>query len=311
MKDNLAIVFPGQGSQSKNMLADFYDGFTVFKDTITEASDALGFNLWETITAEDQSQLNKTEFTQPAIVACSVGLWNVYKQETGLMPKYLAGHSVGEYSALVAASSISLAEAVNLVSKRGKFMQLATPEGVGAMAAIIGLKDEDVFDVCKNASSENSVVTPANFNSPGQVVIAGHKEAVLNAESLAKEKGARRFLVLEVSVPSHCGLMQSAADKLAQELDNITFNTPEIPVIHNYDVSEHKDSRSIKDALVKQLYSPVKWTQTVEFFANNEIEQIIECGPGKVLTGLNKRIAKQIESKSINDINSFKASVNA
>lgn len=300
MSNNLAIVFPGQGSQAQNMLSDFYNNNPTFKATIEIASNALDYDLWDII-GNDLNKLNQTEYTQPAIVATSVALWNVYKSENNDLPKFLAGHSVGEYSALVAAEVISLEDAVKIVAERGRLMQNAVPEGQGAMAAIIGLKDDDVEKVCQSASNSDFFATPANFNSPGQVVIAGSKTAIENAESFAKELGAKRFIILDVSVPSHCKLMAEAASKLGKLLTTIEFKAPCIPVVHNFDVATHNDKESIIDALVKQLYSPVQWTKTVEFLANSNIEKVFECGPGKVLTGLNKRIVKGLEVKSLSE----------
>jgi [acyl-carrier-protein] S-malonyltransferase len=299
MQNNLAFVFPGQGSQTVGMLADFADN-EVVKNTFSEASEALGYNLWQLVAQGPAEKLNQTNFTQPALLTASVALWRLWASQSEIKPAMLAGHSLGEYSALVCAGVISLAEGVKLVEKRGEFMQASVPAGVGAMAAIIGLDDQAIIDACANAQNDD-VVAAVNFNSPGQVVIAGHKDAVERAGELCKEAGAKRVLPLPVSVPSHCALMKDAAEKLAQEFNSITFNTPEIPVVNNVDVATETDVEAIKLALIKQLYSPVRWTETIELLAKNGISHVVEAGPGKVLQGLIKRIDKSITSASINE----------
>jgi [acyl-carrier-protein] S-malonyltransferase len=299
MQNNLAFVFPGQGSQTVGMLADFADN-EVVQNTFSEASAALGYNLWQLIAEGPVEKLNKTNFTQPALLTASVALWRLWASQSDFKPAMLAGHSLGEYSALVCAGVISLTEGVKLVEKRGEFMQASVPEGVGAMAAIIGLDDQAIIDACEKAQGDD-VVAAVNFNSPGQVVIAGHKDAVERAGVLCKEAGAKRVLPLPVSVPSHCALMKDAADKLAEEFSQITFNTPLIPVVNNVDVVAETDVSAIKLALIKQLYSPVRWTETIEKLASNGISLVVEAGPGKVLQGLIKRIDKSIISVSVND----------
>ena len=299
MQNNLAFVFPGQGSQTVGMLADFADN-EVVQNTFSEASEALGYNLWELVAQGPAEKLNQTNFTQPALLTASVALWRLWASQSDIQPAMLAGHSLGEYSALVCAGVISLAEGVKLVEKRGEYMQASVPAGVGAMAAIIGLDDKAIIDACAKAQNED-VVAAVNFNSPGQVVIAGHKDAVERAGVLCKEAGAKRVLPLPVSVPSHCALMKDAADKLAEEFNNITFNTPQIPVVNNVDVATESDAEAIKLALIKQLYSPVRWTETIEILAKSGISLVVEAGPGKVLQGLIKRIDKSITSASIND----------
>ena len=299
MQNNLAFVFPGQGSQTVGMLADFADN-EVVQNTFSEASESLGYNLWELVAQGPAEKLNQTNFTQPALLTASVALWRLWASQSDIQPAMLAGHSLGEYSALVCAGVISLAEGVKLVEKRGEYMQASVPAGVGAMAAIIGLDDKAIIDACAKAQNED-VVAAVNFNSPGQVVIAGHKDAVERAGVLCKEAGAKRVLPLPVSVPSHCALMKDAADKLAEEFNNITFNTPQIPVVNNVDVATESDAEAIKLALIKQLYSPVRWTETIEILAKSGISLIVEAGPGKVLQGLIKRIDKSITSASIND----------
>ena len=299
MQNNLAFVFPGQGSQTVGMLADFADN-EVVQNTFLEASEALGYNLWQLVSQGPIEMLNQTNFTQPALLTASVALWRLWASQSDSQPAMLAGHSLGEYSALVCAGVISLSEGVKLVEKRGEFMQASVPAGVGAMAAIIGLDDQTIIDSCAKAQNDE-VVAAVNFNSPGQVVIAGHKDAVERAGVLCKEAGAKRVLPLPVSVPSHCALMKDAADKLAEEFNNVTFNMPQIPVVNNVDVATETDVEAIKLALIKQLYSPVRWTETIELLAKSGISLVVEAGPGKVLQGLIKRIDKSITSASIND----------
>ncbi|WP_426356908.1 ACP S-malonyltransferase [Pseudocolwellia sp. HL-MZ19] len=299
MQNNLAFVFPGQGSQTVSMLADFSEE-SVVQETFKEASEALGYDVWQLVSEGPAEKLNQTNFTQPALLTASVALWRLLASKTDNKPATLAGHSLGEYSALVCAEIISLGDAVKLVQKRGELMQASVPEGVGAMAAVIGLADDAIIAACEQAK-ENEVVSAVNFNSPGQVVIAGNKAAVERAGALCKEAGAKRVLPLPVSVPSHCALMKGAADELAKELEKITFNTPSIPVINNVDVAIETSEEKIKYALVRQLYSPVRWTETIELLAKNGCTQVLEVGPGKVLQGLLKRIDKSISCESVND----------
>jgi [acyl-carrier-protein] S-malonyltransferase len=295
----LACVFPGQGSQSIGMLADLANNFSSVGDTFTEASDALGYDLWEVAQSDKNDIINQTHVTQPVLLTASIAAWRVLKAEKDIQPAYLAGHSLGEYTALVAADVIGLTQAVKLVEARGQFMQSAVPAGTGAMYAIIGLEDQKIIDICKQVSNETKLVVSAvNYNSPGQVVIAGNKEAADLAGAACKEAGAKRALPLAVSVPSHCALMQPAAAQLAELLDDIEFSAPSINVVNNVDVSVEKSAQAIKEALIKQLYSPVRWTQSIEFLAKQGVDRIIEVGPGKVLTGLNKRINKSLELSS-------------
>ena len=303
MQNNLAFVFPGQGSQSLAMLADFTE-HEVVQATFSEASTALGYDLWQLVQQGPVEKLNQTNFTQPALLTASVALWRLWHASTLTTPAMLAGHSLGEYSALVCAGVLSLTDAVKLVEKRGEFMQASVPEGVGAMAAVIGLDDKMIIEACLKAEN-GEVVSAVNFNSPGQVVIAGHKDAVERAGVLCKAAGAKRVLPLPVSVPSHCALMKDAAEKLAEEFNNVTFNTPNIPVVNNVDVAIETSVEAIKIALIKQLYSPVRWTETIQFLAESGIEQAIEAGPGKVLQGLLKRIDKSIVCQSVNDSTSL------
>ena len=298
MHNKVAFVFPGQGSQTVAMLSDFAEN-SIVQATFTEASKALGYDLWQLVAQGPAEKLNQTNFTQPALLTASVALWRVWQAESDVTPDVMAGHSLGEYSALVCAGVFSLSEAVVLVEKRGEFMQACVPAGVGAMAAVIGLSDDETIKACA-AAKETQVVSAVNFNSPGQVVIAGHKEAVKRAGVLCKEAGAKRVLPLPVSVPSHCALMADAATKLAVELDKVTFNLPVINVVNNVDVAKETASAAIKAALVKQLYSPVRWSETISQLASEGIEKVVEVGPGKVLQGLNKRINKSLKSVSFN-----------
>ncbi|UFN68692.1 ACP S-malonyltransferase [Vibrio alginolyticus] len=301
-----AIVFPGQVSQAVGMLAELGEQYDVVKQTFAEASDALGYDLWALVQNGPAEDLNETFRTQPALLASSVAIWRVW-QELGLeQPANLAGHSLGEYSALVCAGVIDFKEAIKLVELRGKLMQEAVPAGTGAMYAIIGLADDAIAKACEDAA-QGEVVSPVNFNSPGQVVIAGSKDAVERAGALCKEAGAKRALPLPVSVPSHCALMKPAAEKLAVALESIEFNSPQLPVINNVDVVAETDPAKIKDALVRQLHSPFRWTETVELMHEQGVEQLLELGPGKVLTGLTKRIVKTLTAAAVNDVASLDA----
>ena len=295
-----AIVFPGQGSQSVGMLAEMAAEYPVIKATFAEASQVLGYDLFQLVMGGPAEELNKTWRTQPALLTSSVALWRVWQELGGAQPEVMAGHSLGEYSALVCAGALAFSDAVKLVELRGLAMQEAVPEGVGAMSAIIGLDNDLIAENCRQAA-QGQVVSPVNFNSPGQVVIAGHKEAVERANVLMKESGAKRALPLPVSVPSHCALMQPAADKLALALAEIEIQQPLIPVINNVDVTAETDPAKIKSAMVRQLFSPVRWTETVETMANSGVELAVEMGPGKVLSGLAKRIDKRVEGVAAND----------
>jgi len=299
VQSNLAFVFPGQGSQTVAMLQDFAEN-SVVQDTFTEASSALGYDLWQLVAQGPAEKLNQTNFTQPALLTASVALWRVWQKESNVMPNIMAGHSLGEYSALVCAGVFSLAQAVKLVEKRGEFMQACVPAGVGAMAAVIGLDDQAIIDACQQAQNDE-VVAAVNFNSPGQVVIAGHKEAVTRAGELCKSAGAKRVLPLPVSVPSHCALMSDAAEKLAIALESVDFNKAKVDVVNNVDVRIESSNEAIKAALVKQLYSPVRWSETITKLAENGVTAMVEVGPGKVLQGLAKRINKSITCVSFND----------
>lgn len=302
-----ACVFPGQGSQTVGMLKELADDFPVVTDTFKEASDTLGYDLWDLVQHDEEGRLNETHITQPALLTASVATWRVL-QEQGLQVDYLAGHSLGEYSALVCGGAMSFTDAVKLVESRGKYMQQAVPAGAGAMFAIIGLDDAVIAEICQQtAIATGDVVAPVNFNSPGQVVIAGEKNAAQQAADACKEAGAKRALPLAVSVPSHCELMRPAADQLDDALSSITINTPKINIVNNVDVNIETDPQAIKSALVRQLYCPVQWTRTVEYLASAGVERVIEVGPGKVLTGLGKRIDKSLESVAVNTPDSVSA----
>ncbi len=296
---SFAFFFPGQGSQSLGMMNGF-DGTAVVKATFDEASAVLGQDLWAMINSDDAAPINETVNTQPLMLAAGVATYRAYLEAGGKAPAVAAGHSLGEYTALVVAGALDFADAVKLVRLRAELMQSAVPQGEGAMAAILGLDDDVVREVCTEAA-QGSVVEAVNFNSPGQVVIAGAAAAVERAMELAKEKGAKRALPLPVSVPSHCSLMKPAAEKLAEALKNVVIKTPKIRVIHNADVTAYDDAEKIKDALVRQLYSPVRWTETVNALVAEGVTQSAECGPGKVLAGLAKRINKEASCSALTD----------
>ncbi|WP_105174216.1 ACP S-malonyltransferase [Pseudoalteromonas sp. T1lg122] len=291
MAHKIALVFPGQGSQAVGMLSELLADSQIAKATFAEASEALGYDLAALVLNGPEEELNQTHRTQPALLTASVAIYRQWLDANPDADVVMAGHSLGEYSALVCAGVVSLSEAVKLVENRGLYMQEAVPAGVGSMAAIIGLGDDEIKAAC-DASANGEVVSPVNYNSPGQVVIAGHKAAVERASEACKEAGAKRALPLAVSVPSHCKLMKPAAEKLAADLATLTFNTPKCDVINNVDVKAEQSSEAIKDALVRQLYSPVRWTETVQALVAQGITQSYEFGPGKVLTGLAKRIDK-------------------
>ncbi|HGE8426325.1 TPA: ACP S-malonyltransferase [Serratia marcescens] len=303
-----AFVFPGQGSQTVGMLAELAAQFPIVEETFGEASSALGYDLWQLVQQGPVEELNKTWQTQPALLAASVAIFRVWQQQGGKAPALMAGHSLGEYSALVCAGVLDFKAAIRLVELRGKLMQEAVPEGTGAMYAIIGLDNDAIAKACEE-SAQGQVVSPVNFNSPGQVVIAGNKEAVERAGAACKAAGAKRALPLPVSVPSHCALMKPAADKLAVALQDITFNAPQVPVVNNVDVRTENDPETIRSALVRQLYSPVRWTESVEFIAAQGVTSLLEVGPGKVLTGLTKRIVDTLTAAAVNDTASLSAAL--
>ena len=295
----LALVFPGQGSQSLGMLQDLAAEYPVIEQTFAEASEGAGVDLWTLSKDGPVEQLNQTEFTQPALLAASVALYRVWQEQGGATPKALSGHSLGEYSALVAAGALTLKDAAKLVRTRGQLMQDAAPAGTGGMAAVLGAEDDVVAQACTDASTDSEKVVPANFNSPGQIVIGGHQAAVDRAVKLLGERGVRKVMPLAVSVPSHTPLMRDAAEKLREELKNVAWQAPNIPVIQNVDAQVHHTVEEIQDALVRQLFMPVLWTQCVQALKADGITTIVECGPGKVLSGLIKRIDKELDAKPL------------
>lgn len=305
----LAFVFPGQGSQSIGMLAELAKEFSLIKKIFAEASNVLGYDLWQLTQAGPEEELNQTEKTQPALLAGSVAIWRIWQEQQGATPALLAGHSLGEYSALVCANAIDFADAIKLVAARGRFMQEAVPAGKGAMAAIIGLDDAVVKKICDEAA-QNEIVMPANYNAIGQIVISGDVAAVNRAVELAKQADAKIAKLIPVSVPSHCTLMKPAAERLAKLLEQIKIRIPNISVIHNVDINSHRDPQKIREALIQQLYMPVRWVETIQLFAKNDIKLVLECGAGKVLAGLNKRIAPELQTISINTPEQFKSGLN-
>lgn len=297
MNSRFALLFPGQGSQSVGMLADIAADYPIIQSTFQTASDVLGYDVWELAQNGPADKLNQTEFTQPALLAADIALWQCWQEKGGDTPTVVAGHSLGEYAALVCAGALAFEDALPLVANRGRYMQEAVPAGTGAMAAIIGLDDAGVQALCE-CCADGAVLSPANFNSVGQTVIAGDKAAVERAVAAAKDTGAKLAKLIPVSVPSHCALMKPAAERLARDLQSVTVNTPIIPVIHNVDVSEHSEPDVIKQALVDQLTQPVRWVETILKLVDDDIMEGVECGPGKVLVGLNKRIAKSFVTQS-------------
>ncbi len=302
-----SIVFPGQGSQSLGMMDDLNQNFSIVSEIFQEASDAVSVDLWK-IVNENQEALNLTENTQPIMLAAGYATFKVLSEETSLSPISMAGHSLGEYTALVASSSMNFFDAIRLVRKRGELMQAAVPSGTGSMAAILGLEDDLITEEC-NKASQKGVVEAVNFNSPGQVVIAGEKEAVAYACELLKEAGAKRALVLPVSVPSHCSLMKEAANEYKESVNKIEFGMSDLKVIHNVDADYSNTSEEIKSKLVKQLYKPVLWTSSVIKMKKFGAEKLIEVGPGKVLAGLTRRIDKSLSASAIIDVNALKSTI--
>lgn len=295
---DFAMVFPGQGSQSIGMLSKLAAVFPVVVETFSAASSVLGYDLWERVQQGPEELLNQTACTQPAMLTAGVATWRCWQEKTDKMPAMMAGHSLGEYTALVCADSLGFDAAVGLVEKRGRYMQNAVPDGQGAMAAILGLDDEQVQQLCAEAA-EGEIVSAVNFNSPGQVVIAGQVAAVERAMNLAKAAGAKRALPLPVSVPSHCSLMKPAAERFAQDLADTVFKLPSIPVLHNVDVSCKSTVEDIRAVLSAQLYQPVRWVETIRAMNARGITRVLEMGPGKVLAGLNKRIEKSMPGMAV------------
>jgi len=288
-----AFVFPGQGSQSLGMLAELAASHSTIQSTFTEASGVLAYDLWQLVQEGPEEELNNTTKTQPALLASSVAIWRVWNELSQNQPVIMAGHSLGEYSALVCSGALNFTDAIQLVADRGAYMQDAVPTGIGSMAAVLGLEDSQVEVVCEQAA-QGQIVSAANYNSSGQVVIAGHKEAVDRAVELAKIAGAKRSLILPVSVPSHCALMQKAADQFVKRLDTVDFEQPNIPVLHNVDANERHEVSEIKLALQTQLCQPVRWVDTIQKMISKDVTTVIECGPGKVLCGLIKRIDRSL-----------------
>lgn len=304
------MVFPGQGSQSVGMQADLGHTCDDVRQCYAEASDVLGYDLWQLVQDGPAEKLDATVVTQPAMLTAGVAAWRAYRNAGGALPAMMAGHSLGEYTALVCADALDFKAALALVRQRAELMQAAVPAGTGGMAAILGLDDAGVVEACEKAS-QGEIVSAVNFNSPGQVVIAGSRAAVERAVALASEAGARRAMLLSVSVPSHCALMIPAAEELVTSLSAVPFREPSIPVINNVDVKIYGDASSICDGLARQLYSPVRWVETVKFFVANGVDTVIECGPGKVLTGLLKRIDKSVTAKFIDSGESLSAAIQA
>ncbi len=305
-----AFVFPGQGSQSVGMLADLSATYPIVKHTFEEASDVLDYDLWQLSQDGPEETLNQTDKTQPALLAGGVAVWRVWREQGGTVPAFMAGHSFGEYSALVCAGALEFKEAVSLAQDRGRFMQSAVPEGEGAMAAILGLTDEKIIEICA-AVAQDQVVSAVNFNAPGQIVIAGHTAAVKRALEQAKVAKARRAVLLKVSVPAHSRLMLPAAEKMAKRLAVVSITMPKIPVIHNVDVSIKTEQVDICTALTAQLYHPVRWVETIEKMVAEGVTMLFECGPGKVLTALNKRIARNQTAKPIRDTKTLEEALEA
>ena len=295
----LAIVFPGQGSQSVGMMAGFA-GTPIVEKTFLEANAILGVDLWTMVREGPAEALNQTVNTQPVMLVAGVACWRAWRERNGPLPAWLAGHSLGEYSALVAAEALRFEDALPLVRFRAQAMQEAVPEGTGGIAAILGLDEAALQPVCDEAA-QGEVVQPANLNSPGQVVIAGHRAAVERAMALARQKGAKRAVMLPMSAPSHCSLMKPAAERLRERLAAVEVRKPVIPVVHNRSVESYEDPDRIRQALVEQLYHPVRWIETIQLLGRKGVKRVIECGPGKVLTGLGKRIVSDIEYIALQD----------
>jgi [acyl-carrier-protein] S-malonyltransferase len=304
----VGFIFPGQGSQSLGMLKDLAQIYTSIVATFSEASQELGYDLWDLVQNGPEDQLNATERTQPAMLAAGVALWRVWQEQGGVQPRLMAGHSLGEYSALVCAGAIGFREAISVVADRGRYMQEAVARGRGGMAAILGLADHQVAEVCQSMA-QGEVVACANFNSPGQVVIAGQMGAIERAVEYARARGAKRAVILPVSVPSHCELMRPAAQWLFARLQNVPIARPAISVIHNVDTSIRPDPKSIVQALVEQLYKPVRWVEVIQKMVAEGIHTVVECGPGKVLTGLCKRIDHNLHCLAVLDSPSLDAAL--
>ncbi len=308
--ENTAFVFPGQGSQKVGMLANAADAFDVVKPCFDEASQALGYDMWDLVQNGSQEELNLTETTQPVLLTASVALWRAWCAEGGAKPAMMAGHSLGEFSALVCAGALDFADAVVLVRKRGAFMQTAVPVGEGAMAAIIGVDDAVIEEICSTSSAAgDGEVAAVNYNSPGQLVIAGHAGAVERAIVALKEAGAKRALPLPVSAPFHTQLMRPAGEQLAEEISRLEIKTPEIPVVHNVHAQTETDPARIGELLVEQIYSPVRWTQCMQTMCGAGITHFVECGPGKVLSGLARRVDRSLTVAALEEPDSLRAAL--
>jgi len=299
MKSTLAFVFPGQGSQSVGMLAELAASHSGVQKTFAEASEGAGLDLWDLSQNGPEEKLNQTEITQPALLAASIAVWRVWSANNGVQAAQFSGHSLGEYAALVASGALSLYDGAKLVRERGRLMQAAVPTGIGAMAAVLGAEDSVVEEVCKEVSTPDSCIVPCNYNSPGQIVIGGHATALERATSVLNERGVRKVIRVAMSVPSHTPLMRDAATQLGEFMKTLAWAMPDRPVIQNADVIAHTSIDAIQDALVRQLYSPVRWTECVQKLAANGATHFVECGPGKVLTGLIKRIDKAVDARTI------------
>lgn len=301
---NLAFVFPGQGSQSVGMLDDLAASHPEVRHVFERASDVLGKDLWSIATKDPCQELDQTYNTQPVMLAASVAVWEVWCGQSNVRPAWMAGHSLGEYTALVCSEALSFEDGIRLVAARGRLMQAAVPEGVGAMAAILGLDDHQVISACASSAGDE-VVSAVNFNTEGQVVIAGNVAAVGRAMQAAKAMGAKRAMLLPVSVPSHCALMRPAAEELDGQLQAVTINAPKVTLIHNVDVAAHSSPDVIRKVLKEQLYKPVRWVDTIRFMRDQGVTRFVECGPGKVLLGLNRRIAKDLHHQALYDSETF------
>ncbi len=302
----IGIIFPGQGSQTVGMLSDIASDYPIIQEVYHEASEALGYDLWRLVSEGPAEELDKTTHTQPALLASSYAIWKILFKKSKHKPALLAGHSLGEYSALVCAQAFSFADAIQVVAARGRFMQEAAPTGLGGLAAIVGLDENTVRTICEQAGEGAEIIAPANFNSQGQIVIAGHRAALERALALARQAGAKLAKLLPVSVPAHCALMKPAAERLAQLLETIDIQKPRLPVINNVDVALYSSPEAIRDGLVRQLYLPVRWLEVIHDFINRGITYLVECGPGKVLTGLNRRVGAELTLMHTSDLRSLR-----
>ncbi len=310
MLGSIAFVFPGQGSQSLGMLADLASIHPLVQEVFTDASAALGVDLWQLVQEGPVERLNQTSLTQPAMLAAGYAVYRVWEEEGGSAPDFVAGHSLGEYTALVVAEALDFADAVRLVAERGRLMQEAVPEGMGGMAAVIGLGDDELRQLCQQ-EAQGDVLAPANFNAPGQVVVAGTQAALERLMEAARAAGAKRVVLLPVSVPSHCALMQGAAEAFRALLAATTLHSPKVMVVHNVDVQSHNDGAAIREALVRQIYSPVRWTESIRYLARQGATTFLELGPGRVLSGLGKRIEPSLTMLHVEDGKSLKTALEA